>query len=85
MLKNRELRIDFVATKNVGVNVGVKNDILNNLKDNPNLTVQELATMLNKTTRTIERNIRELREKGIVSRIGSDKTGSWIINQLLAK
>lgn len=67
-------------TPNVGVNVGVKNDILNNLKDNPSLTTQELATILNKTTRTIERNIRELRENGIISRVGSDKTGYWKVN-----
>jgi len=68
---------------NVGVkdgNVGVKKDILNYLKDNPNLTAQELATKLNKTTRTIERNIKELREKGIITRLGSDKTGNWRIN-----
>jgi fido (protein-threonine AMPylation protein) len=68
-----------VNNKNVGVNVGVKHEILNNLENNPNLTAQELAIKLNKTTRTIERNIRELREKGIIARIGSDKTGSWEI------
>ncbi|MDR2969316.1 MAG: Fic family protein, partial [Tannerellaceae bacterium] len=91
ILKNRELHVkfigdakmeDFVADNvgvNVGVNIGVKNGILNNLKNNPNLTAQELATKLNKTTRTIERNIRELREKGIISRAGSDKTGHWIV------
>jgi len=72
-----------VKQKNVGVkdvNVGVKKEILNYLKNNPNLTAQELAKMLNKTTRTIERNIKELREKGIITRLGSDKTGSWKIN-----
>jgi len=69
---------------NVGVkdeNVGVKKEILNYLKDNPSLTAQELATKLNKTTRTIERNIKELREKGIITRLGSDKTGNWQINE----
>ena len=91
ILKNRELHIHFVATENVGVNVGVKqenvgvkiglkDEILNNIKNNPNLTAQELAIKLNKTTRTIERNIRELREKSIISRVGSDKTGNWKIN-----
>jgi predicted HTH transcriptional regulator len=69
-----------VKDENVGVNVGVKSEILNYLKNNPNLTAQELATMLNKTTRTIERNIKELREKGIITRFGSDKTGNWQIN-----
>jgi hypothetical protein len=27
----------------------------------------------------IENNIKKLREKGIISRVGSDKTGSWKI------
>ena len=85
ILKNRELHINFaenvgVKYVNVGVNVGVKKDILNFLTENPNLTAQELATKLSKTTRTIERNIKELREKGIITRLGSDKTGSWQIN-----
>jgi len=65
----------------VGVNVGVKNQILNNLKNNPNLTAKELAVILNKSARTIERNIKELREKNIICRVGSDKTGSWQINK----
>jgi predicted HTH transcriptional regulator len=75
-------------TTNVGVkvgvkdkNLGIKKEILNYLKDNSSLTAQKLATKLNKTTRTIERNIKELREKGIITRLGSDKTGNWQINE----
>ncbi len=74
-----------VNNENVGVNVGVKKLILDNLTNNSQLTAQELAVMLNKTTRTIERNIRELRETGILSRIGSDKTGHWEINQNISR
>jgi ATP-dependent DNA helicase RecG len=83
VLKNREFHICFVTPENVGVSnasIGVKSGILNNLKYNPKLTAQELATKLNKAKRTIERNIKELREKGIISRIDSDKTGYWKIN-----
>ena len=75
-LKNRQ---DISLQKDVGVNVGVKTEILNHLKNDPSLSAKELATLLNKTTRTIERNIKELREQGVLQREGSDKTGIWRI------
>jgi len=62
---------------NVGVNVGVKDEILALLKREPALSAKELATLLNKTTRTVERHIKALREQGRLKRIGSDKTGHW--------
>ena len=61
------------------VNVGVKAEILQNLKNNPTLSAKELAALLNKTTRTIERNLKDLREQGVLQREGSDKTGIWKI------
>ena len=61
----------------VGVNVGVKDEILDFLKREPALSAKELATLLNKTTRTIERHIKELRDQGRLKRIGSDKAGHW--------
>lgn len=62
---------------NVGVNVGVKEQILGYLKKEPALTAQELATLLNKTSRTVERHLKELREQGRLKRVGSDKAGHW--------
>jgi ATP-dependent DNA helicase RecG len=47
------------------------------LKRDQGLSVKELATLLNKTTRTIERRIKELREQGLLKRVGSDKAGHW--------
>jgi Fic family protein len=64
---------------NVGVNVGVKADIIDKLREQPTLSAKELATLLKRSTRTIERHIRELREQGILVRVGSDKTGYWQI------
>jgi Fic family protein len=64
---------------NVGVNVGVKIDIINKLKENPALSAKELAAILNRSQRTIERHIKELREHGTLIRIGADKTGYWQI------
>jgi Uncharacterized conserved protein len=65
---------------NVGVNVGVKKDLLILLKQDPSLTLREIALKLNKSKRTIERYVKELREEGALRRIGSDKDGVWQVN-----
>ncbi|TAL31639.1 MAG: Fic family protein [Spirochaetes bacterium] len=65
--------------ENDGVNVGVNDQILELLRQEPRLTARELATLLNKTTRTIERRLKMLREQGRVQRVGSDKAGHWEI------
>ena len=62
---------------NVGVNVGVSDRILELLARQPQLSARELATLLNKTTRTVERHLKTLREQGRIKRVGSDKAGHW--------
>jgi Fic family protein len=62
---------------NVGVNVGVSDRILELLARQPRLTAGELAGLLRKTTRTIERHLKVLREQGRLKRVGSDKAGHW--------
>jgi Fic family protein len=66
----------------VGVNVGVIFDMIEKLKKQPALTAQELAAMLNRSPRTIERHIKELRERGMLVRAGSDKSGYWQIIEM---
>ncbi|GHV28600.1 hypothetical protein AGMMS4952_12710 [Spirochaetia bacterium] len=61
--------------------VGVKFDIISKLKVQSTLTTQELAAMLNRSQRTIERHIRELRERGVLIRVGSDKSGYWQVKR----
>ena len=70
--------------ENVGVNVGVKlnktqRKILEIIKENPNTTIEEMAQCVCVEKRTIERNIKTLKEKTIIDRIGADKNGHWII------
>jgi len=62
---------------NVGQNVGVKYEIIEAIKQNPHITAKELAAALDKTQRTIERHIKDLKEHGKLIRVGSDKTGYW--------
>ena len=51
--------------------------VLRQLSTQPDLNIAELARLLAKTPRTIERAIKQLRESGRLRRIGPDKGGHW--------
>jgi len=53
--------------------------ILNLIKKNPSITQVEMATILDLTRDGISYNIRTLKEKGVIERIGSTKNGIWKI------
>ncbi|MBS3802794.1 MAG: winged helix-turn-helix domain-containing protein [Candidatus Thermoplasmatota archaeon] len=68
------------VTVNVTVN-DTQKKILKEMRKKPGITYDELAEIVNKSRRTIIRQVKDLREKGLVKRIGSDKSGHWkIIN-----
>ncbi|MCL2074664.1 MAG: winged helix-turn-helix transcriptional regulator, partial [Marinilabiliaceae bacterium] len=70
---------DTVKSKNDTVKS--KNDtVFNLIKENPNITAEEIRIKLNIGIATVKRKIKMLKEKGIITRLGSDKTGSWKIN-----
>ena len=51
--------------------------ILSEIRNNPNVTKQQLASILNKSKTTIDNGIAVLREKKYIVRVGSNKTGYW--------
>ncbi len=53
------------------------NGIVNLIKAEPKITLDELAQRSNKSRRTITRIIKKLQDEGVISRIGSDKAGCW--------
>lgn len=57
----------------------VETTVLALLRAEPNLTIPLLAEKTGKSHSTIERQLRKLREQGVIQRIGSDKTGQWKI------
>ena len=69
-----------VAQKNDTVNDTV-NAILALIKQNPSITYEDLTEKTRKSRRTISRIITELKTTGTIIRVGSDKTGHWMINQ----
>ena len=90
---NKPVNIDFDPVKNTngglngGINGGLngglnvtQKEILFLIKENSYIKAFEMAQKLLKPVRTIENNLRQLKEKGIITRIGSKKTGFWQIN-----
>ena len=90
-LKNRYLHIknvfnysDKIKEENVGINVGIKINktqkiILDTLSDNPHHTIESLSQIAMVEKRTIERNIKSLKEKEMLERRGAKKDGVWIV------
>lgn len=57
--------------------------IINLIKEHTNMTTTQMAERLGVTNRTILRDIESLKKKGLISRVGSEKTGYWELKQLL--
>lgn len=51
--------------------------ILSEIRNNPNVTKQQLASILNKSKTTVDNGIAVLREKRYIVRVRSNKTGYW--------
>jgi len=82
LLKNREMHILYFDTVNDTVNQ--QNDTVNDtvfdlVKRNNKITAKEISEQLKFSLSTAKRKIKKLKEKGIIERIGSDKTGYWRI------
>jgi len=76
----------FVILKGGGENFGetvgkssVKSSvmILNIIKENPEISIPEIAKKIDLTTRAIEKNIFKLKQKSLLKRIGPAKGGYW--------
>ena len=66
----------FVAQKDDTVNA-----ILALIKQKPSISYEDLTEKTGKSRRTIGRIITELKTTDTIARVGSDKTGHWMINQ----
>jgi predicted HTH transcriptional regulator len=74
--------VDTVKTKNDTVkseNDTVHDTVFSLLRQNKNITGTEIVERLNMSLSTVKRKIKDLKEQGIIKRIGSDKRGYWKI------
>ena len=70
---------------NGGENVGdvgeneIKNEIIDKMRKDPKISAKSMAAEMGVATRTIERNIRDLKEAGLVERVGGARGGRWVV------
>ena len=55
--------------------------ILELIRTNPHITIEQLSVLSGVSTRTVERNIRSLKKKEYLERNGSDVKGEWIVKK----
>lgn len=49
------------------------------IKNKPTVTIQELSQSLGISTSAIDKNLKKLKEKNIIRRVGNKKNGGWVI------
>jgi len=83
VLKNRDLlvRVSANGTVNDTVKITVtQQKILMALIENPHATAQQIAGRSNVSETTVKRAFSVLKSAGLIERVGSDKTGHWVVN-----
>lgn len=55
--------------------------ILQMMKDNPEITLDEIASKLELSKRAIEKQVQKLRESKKIERFGGDNGGKWIVKE----
>ena len=74
-LSNRELHINFANTSN---KLSEKEkEILNILKENPNITLEQCSIEIKKSLRTTKTIVKNLIDNNYVERCGAKKNGYW--------
>ena len=53
--------------------------VLNQIKKNTNISANDIANILNKNPRTIQRAIAALKQANRIKRVGLDRVGRWEI------
>jgi ATP-dependent DNA helicase RecG len=58
----------------------IEQEVIDFIAANPQATQKQIADSTGKSVRTIKTIMQELQEKRLIKRIGSKKTGQWVIN-----
>lgn len=78
------MHVRFIDTANDTVkstNDTVNDTVFSLIKQNNRITATQISERLKISLSTAKRKIKELRERKVIERIGSDKTGFWEINE----
>lgn len=69
------------VNSSVKSSVNTEDKILSFFRENPNATIKEIADKLELTTRAIEKQISSLKANGRLTRVGSARKGTWVVNE----
>jgi predicted HTH transcriptional regulator len=50
-------------------------------KSNPQITTKTIAATLGINERNVKKNVKALKEADIIERVGSDKSGRWLVKR----
>ena len=71
---------DAVGVNGVnGVNGVSQNEVLNMMKNEPNITLKLLSEKMGIPRRTLDRIVLELKNKNVIERVGTSRSGYWKI------
>ncbi|MBF0388206.1 MAG: winged helix-turn-helix transcriptional regulator [Candidatus Omnitrophica bacterium] len=77
-LENNQPALGEKLGINLGVRLGVNEArVFDAIIKNQFITIVEIAQNLNISTTAVENNIAKLKEKSLIHRAGSDKSGHW--------
>jgi len=65
-----------------GIDVGAEENteaVLNAIRANPKTTQNDLSSLTGLSVRTVARELKKLRDTGVLIRVGSDRSGYWEI------
>ena len=78
VLSNKKLHVSYKNSSDVFVDLSdIEKEIINIIKDNQNITIEECSKKINRSIRTTKEIFKKLKEKNIIERVGSKKTGYW--------
>ena len=78
ILSNREMHVNYKEVKSSTEETVTREQIIVEiLKKQPKITLQEIADEIGKSLRTVKTSIKALQESGKIERVGGKKEGSW--------
>ncbi len=81
-LKNRDLHVKITSNDTVNDTVKLspsQHKVFEALKERPDATAKEVAKHVGVSEITVRRALSVLKSAGLIERIGSDKTGHWLV------
>ena len=49
------------------------------IRSNPSITQKDIARLLSVSAVTVKRTLAEMQKRGVVARVGSNRSGKWLV------